>query len=61
MICCDFCGKNQKEVFVIIVGNNGAAICEKCALTCATVIMENVKNVMDNNAIPLKEAQECKK
>lgn len=60
MIYCDFCGKSQKDVFAIITGTNGAAICGECALTCATVIMGNIKKAMDNNAISLKETEECK-
>ena len=51
MVHCDFCGKSQDEVFVTIMGNNGSAICSECILTSASIVVEQMKDNMENNKI----------
>jgi ATP-dependent Clp protease ATP-binding subunit ClpX len=43
MLKCDYCGKTQKQVDRLIVGNNGAAICSGCVLVCMEVLFYEMK------------------
>lgn len=37
---CDYCGKGEDEVGILIVGLKDAAICSKCVQVCVDVIAE---------------------
>ncbi len=41
---CDFCGKDQDHVELMIAGNNYAAICNRCVATCNEIILGRVKD-----------------
>lgn len=42
MVICDFCDKTQEEVFRMILGNGGAAICNECSLLATQIVIEQL-------------------
>lgn len=62
MIICDFCGKTQKEVNRIIAGPKGVAICGKCVLTSAEIVIKEMTIQYDNmnaNACETEKKRDC--
>lgn len=39
---CDYCGKNEDEVRILIVGLKDAAICNGCVFACMDMIEEKL-------------------
>jgi ATP-dependent Clp protease ATP-binding subunit ClpX len=37
-MACNFCGKSQDEVIVMIAGPNDIAICNECVELCAEIV-----------------------
>ena len=40
MSVCSFCGKDQKDVGLLILGPNGANICNECVKICYNLILD---------------------
>ena len=40
MSVCSFCGKDQKDVGLLILGPNGANICNACVKLCYNLILD---------------------
>lgn len=55
LIHCSFCGKNQKEITMLIAGPV-AFICDECVESCVTLLMENMRKKKEK-AILLKPEQ----
>ena len=43
MLVCNFCSKNQDEVFKIVLGDNGSAICDQCVVACVEILIADRK------------------
>lgn len=55
---CSFCGRSQAEIEFFILGQNGAQICNECAVQAAEIVKEN-SNI--KSALPLLDKQKIPK
>ena len=53
-VICSFCGKNQKEVEVI-VAQSPVYICDECIEICVSMIAENRRKKETTAAIPARD------
>jgi len=60
VIKCSFCGKDKKDVFVMIGGLNGH-ICDQCAAQAQRIVDEELKHRADDKKIQLVKPTEIKK
>ncbi|HTB32469.1 MAG TPA: AAA family ATPase, partial [Bacteroidia bacterium] len=60
IIKCSFCGKDKKDVFVMIGGLNGH-ICDQCAAQAQRIVDEELKHRTDGKKIQLVKPTEIKK
>jgi ATP-dependent Clp protease ATP-binding subunit ClpX len=60
IIKCSFCGKDKKDVFVMIGGLNGH-ICDQCAAQAQRIVDEELKHRADDKKIQLVKPTEIKK
>ncbi len=60
IIKCSFCGKDKKDVFVMIGGLNGH-ICDQCAAQAQRIVDEELKHRTDDKKIQLVKPTEIKK
>ncbi len=50
---CSFCGRTETQIDFFIMGQNGAHICNECALQAAEIVKEN--SVSKTNALKIKK------
>src|SRR5579859_6199242 len=60
LIKCSFCGKDKKDVFMMIGGLNGH-ICDQCVSQAQKIVEEEYKLRSDNKKIQLVKPTEIKK
>jgi ATP-dependent Clp protease ATP-binding subunit ClpX len=60
IIKCSFCGKDKKDVFVMIGGLNGH-ICDQCAAQAQRIVDEELKHRADDKKFQLVKPTEIKK
>ncbi|ALD15403.1 Clp protease ATP-binding protein [Buchnera aphidicola (Aphis glycines)] len=62
LLCCSFCGKNQKEVEKLIAGPS-VCICNECIKLCSNIIEETkiLKDIQNNDLKNLPTPHEIKK
>ncbi len=60
VVKCSFCGKDKKDVFVMIGGLNGH-ICDQCAAQAQRIVEEELKHRTDDKKIKLVKPTEIKK
>lgn len=60
MIKCSFCGKDKKDVFMMIGGLDGH-ICDQCVAQAQKIVEEEYKQQSDNKKIQLVKPAEIKK
>jgi ATP-dependent Clp protease ATP-binding subunit ClpX len=60
IIKCSFCGKDKKDVFVMIGGLN-AHICDQCAAQAQRIVDEELKHRTDDKKIQLVKPTDIKK
>lgn len=60
MIKCSFCGKDKKDVFMMIGGLDGH-ICDQCVAQAQKIVEEEYKQSTDNKKIQLVKPAEIKK
>ncbi|WP_125153630.1 ClpX C4-type zinc finger protein [Clostridium rectalis] len=41
MMVCDFCGKNENEVYRLVANKNNA-ICNKCIMLCSEILLSEL-------------------
>lgn len=58
VLCCDFCGKDQDEVDLLITGPGDLAICDACVGICAQIIQEAKDGKREAEAPQAASAQE---
>ncbi len=60
LIKCSFCGKDKKDVFMMIGGLNGH-ICDQCVAQAQKIVEEEYKQRTDDKKIQLIKPTEIKK
>lgn len=58
MLACDFCGKNELEVFRLIQGRNKVYICDECIQLSSEIILKEAREIVKENRSKNKKNEE---